>query len=122
MSNTVLSLQKDISKFKSDIVNILKFIEKLERKKSDTLYCIKIADQNLKYMKKNDSVAIASHFKKITKFKKTAEKEIENINIEMKHISLSLEKMKKNLKLSIEKLENLKRKLDVKVIPFKSKR
>jgi chromosome segregation ATPase len=121
MSKSISVLEKSIAKLEKDIENTSIFLKRLERKRSDATHSIKLLEQNIKYMKKKNSITSASHYQKTVKAQKELEKEVKQITDEISQLSSSLKRMKNELSSLTEDLALLNKKMTPKVLSFRRK-
>lgn len=121
MSNFINIIERDINKLKTDIESTTKFLKKLERKRSDALRYIKHIEQNLKYMRKRNSVVLAEHFDRANRSKNMIEKEISKMDEQIIEVSTMMKNMIEILNRLLEDLSKLKNETGAKIIPFRKK-
>jgi len=122
MKISIETLETDIAKLKKDLISTIKFKKSLEKQKSDLLYAIKLAEQNLKYMKKRNAIPITEEYEKTNRSKGMAKKEVDVLDLQILQVENSINTLKKTLDIQNKKLEILKEQSNFKVLPFKRRR
>jgi N-glycosylase/DNA lyase len=82
---------------------------------------MKMAEQNMKYLKKKNTISIVSEYEKVLKSHRSAMKKLEDLEKQIFAIGPSIEKLTENLTEQIKLLDALKKASEPKVLPFKRK-
>jgi chromosome segregation ATPase len=97
------------------------FLNKLEKKRSDAMYYMKILDQNIKYMRKRNIAVSAKHFDKTVKSQQAIEKEIRELNEKMFQVSSAINIIKDTIRSINEEISSLKKQVEGKILKFRKK-
>lgn len=121
MSSKLLDLEKEISKIRSSIEDSAKIKKILEQNKADLQHYTKVAQQNIKYLKKKNITAAIGEYEKVISAYKEAIKKINQFETEIRMVEASIEKLAKKLTQQTVTLEKLRKASEPKVLPFKRK-
>lgn len=121
MEKSIADIEKGIERLQKSLDETLKFKNKLELSRSNLLHFMKMAEQNLKYLKNKNTISLIGEYQKVTKSHQHAVRQTEELEKQIKSIGNSIEKLSKNLKDQLEFLDNLKKNSGPKVLPFKRK-
>lgn len=120
--STIAELQKEVDRLNSSIKDAARVKKALEGNKADLQHYIKVAQQNLKYLKKPHITAAASEYSKIISAYREAIKQTAGFEKKLKVIESSIEKLMKKLKLQNTLLERARKLAEPKVLQFKRKK
>lgn len=115
---SVSDLEKDLVMLESSAGVTSGFIKGMEKRKSDLMFYEKILDQNLKYMKKRDSIPVFDHFEKAKKQKAQIKIDIQEVEKEIKEAKTNLDLIEKKIKLIKSDLK-ARKEAAAKILPFK---
>jgi predicted nucleic acid-binding Zn-ribbon protein len=121
VENNIADIEKSIEKLRKNLEETSKFKAKLELNKSDLIHFMKMAEQNMKYLKKKNTISIVSEYEKVLKSHRSAMKKLEDLEKQIFAIGPSIEKLTENLTEQIKLLDALKKASEPKVLPFKRK-
>lgn len=119
MENSIADIEKSIEKLRKNLEETSKFKAKLELNRSDLIHFMKMAEQNLKYLKKKNTISIVTEYQKVVKSHQSAMKQIEDLEKQIFAIGPSIERLTKSLTEQVKLLEALKKAAEPKVLPFK---
>lgn len=121
MSKERMTLEKKVFDLATSLEDSLKFLSKLETKKSDLVFDIKIRDENIRTLKKRAKAVMADEFYKIMKENKLAASTLEKVELEIFAMKKAVDRIEKQLKIAKNDLDFLKETEKPKVLPFKRK-
>lgn len=121
VENSIIDIEKSIEKLRKNLEEMFKFKNKLELNRSDLLHFMKMAEQNMKYLKKRNTISVVAEYQKVLKSHGSAVKQIQDLEKQIKSIGQSIEKLNKNLTEQVKLLEKLKENTQPKVLQFKRK-
>ena len=119
MENNIADIEKSIEKLQKNLDETSKFKAKLELNRSDLLHFMKMAEQNMKYLKKKNTISIVTEYQKVVRSHASAVKQIEDLEKQICAIGQSIGKLAKNLAEQVKLLGALKKAAEPKILPFK---
>jgi DNA-binding helix-hairpin-helix protein with protein kinase domain len=118
VDNSIAEIEKSIEQLRKSLEDTFKFKTKLELNKSDLLHFMKMAEQNMKYLKKRNTIVIVSEYQKVVKSHASAVRQIEDLEQQICAIEQAIDKLTKSLAEQVELLEALKKAAEPKVLQF----
>jgi len=118
IEDSIADIEKSIEQLRKSLEETVKFKTKLELNKSDLLHFMKMAEQNMKYLKKRNTIVIVSEYQKVVKSHASAVRQIEDLEQQIFDIEQAINKLTKNLTEQVDLLESLKKAAEPKVLQF----
>ncbi len=119
MEKSIADIEESVKKLRKNLDDTSKFKAKLELNRSDLMHFMKMAEQNMKYLKKNNTVSLVTEYNKVVKSHKSAMRQIEELEKQIYVIGQSIERLTKRLTEQMKMLEAFKKAAEPKILPFK---
>lgn len=103
-----MDIEKLIERLRKDLASTYRFKIKIEQSRSNIVHFLRVADQNLKHLRKHSTIAVMDEYKKVIASQTDALKQLEALEAQIRKIEDATKSIEKRLEEHVAILKNLK--------------